>query len=110
MIFINSTNYIMKFTRKDLYYDNYSWSADGGDDAHYKGYLDRIKVDKTEGYEVVYFCNDFLIKYNKALTVSNFQWAERILRSSDLIGTQLRFMLNIEVNNRWSTFLTFKKV
>lgn len=100
----------MKFTKKDLFYNDYSWSADGGDDAHYRGYLDRIKVDKTEGYEVVYFCNDFLEKYDKPLTVSNFQRAERILRISELASIQLRFSLNEEVNKRWfSTFITFTK-
>lgn len=100
----------MGFTKNDLYYKDYSWKADGGDDADYRAYLDRIKVDKTEGYEVVYFCNDFIKKYNKPLNVANFQWAERILRSSDLVGIQIRATLNIEVEKRWSTFMTFNKV
>lgn len=33
----------MKFTKKDLFYNNYSWATDGGDDPHYKGYLDKRK-------------------------------------------------------------------
>ncbi|WP_428229965.1 hypothetical protein [Flavobacterium sp.] len=92
----------MKFTRKDLYYDNYSWSADGGDDSHYKGYLDRIKVDKTEGYEVVYFCNDFLVENKKELTKENFQRVEKILKSKDLSNIELRSDLNYEVNKNWN--------
>lgn len=92
----------MKFTGKDLYYDNYSWSADGGDDPHYKGYLDRIKVDKTEGYEVVYFCNDFLVENKKELTKENSQRVEKILKSKDLSNIELRSDLNYEVNKNWN--------
>ena len=95
----------MKFTEKDLFYDNYSWAADGGDDPHYKKYLDRIKVDKTEGYEVLYFCNDFLVDNKKELTKVNLQRVERILKSQDLSNVQSRILLNIEVNRRWNIFL-----
>lgn len=97
----------MKFTKNDLHFKDYSWAADGGDNPHYKGYLDRKRVDKTEGYEVVYFCNDFLVDYDRPLTVANFQWAEKILRTPALSSVQSRIVLNEEVNKRWSTFLFF---
>jgi hypothetical protein len=52
--------------KKENLQDNiykYTWSRDQGD-APYKGTLDRIKVDKDEGYEVVYFIEKFMNKHN----------------------------------------------
>lgn len=40
----------------------YTWSRDQGD-APYKGTSDRVKVDKDEGYEVVYFIERFMNKH-----------------------------------------------
>lgn len=42
-----------------LYRPQYRWKADPGDNPHYRGLLDRIKVDRDEGYEVLYFITDF---------------------------------------------------
>jgi hypothetical protein len=50
-----------KHLQNDIY--EYTWSRDGGD-APYKGTSDRIKVDKDEGYEVVYFIEKFMNKHN----------------------------------------------
>jgi hypothetical protein len=41
-------------TKSDLVY-KYTWSADQGDNPHYTGLLDRNKVDRDEGHEVVHF-------------------------------------------------------
>ncbi|WP_166172115.1 hypothetical protein [Acinetobacter sp. SA01] len=41
----------------------YTWSRDEGD-APYKGTSDRVKVDKDEGYEVVYFIEKFMNKHS----------------------------------------------
>ncbi|WDF57564.1 hypothetical protein PQ462_12640 [Flavobacterium sp. KACC 22758] len=91
----------MKFTEKDLFYNDYSWAADGGDDAHYRGYLDKIKVDKTEGYEVLYFCNTFLLNFNKEPTKENFQRVEKLLRHKDLSDIDLRSELNSRIDSKW---------
>ena len=55
----------VKIEKKHLQDDRYkyTWSRDEGD-APYKGALDRIKVDKDEGYEVVYFIEKLMNKYN----------------------------------------------
>ncbi|WP_314340374.1 hypothetical protein [Acinetobacter guillouiae] len=55
----------VKVEKKNLQ-DNiyrYTWSRDQGD-APYKGTSDRVKVDKDEGYEVVYFIEKFMNKHN----------------------------------------------
>ncbi|MEQ1130587.1 MULTISPECIES: hypothetical protein [Acinetobacter] len=45
----------------------YTWSRDEGD-APYKGTSDRVKVDKDEGYEVVYFIEKFMNKHRLEYT------------------------------------------
>ena len=42
---------------------NYTWNRDQGD-GEYAGKLDRIKVDKDEGYEVLYFIQSLMNKHN----------------------------------------------
>lgn len=42
---------------------DYTWSRDEGDEP-FKGKSDRIKVDKDEGYEVVYFIQKFMEKHS----------------------------------------------
>ncbi|WP_159800305.1 hypothetical protein [Flavobacterium sp. MK4S-17] len=68
------------FTKSDLYFDDYNNYADSGDNPNYIGIRDRIQVDKTEVYEVVYFCNSFLEKYQWPYTKFYFQKVERIIR------------------------------
>lgn len=98
----------MKFTKDDLLYD-YSWNVDGGDNPNYRGHLDKIKVDKTEGYEVLYFLNKFLVDYERPLNLANFRWAEKILKSNALKGIELRSELNAAINNRWTNHMIFEK-
>lgn len=50
-----------KHLQTDKY--DYVWSRDDGDSS-FKGHSDRIKVDKDEGYEVVYFITKFMNKHS----------------------------------------------
>ncbi|QVK23137.1 hypothetical protein KHX94_18965 [Shewanella dokdonensis] len=45
----------------------YTWSRDKGD-GEYAGKLDQIKVDKDEGYEVLYFIQSFMNKHGLTTT------------------------------------------
>lgn len=72
------------FTGNDLVFTGYSLTVDGGDNPKYKGVLDRIKVDKTEEYEVLYFCNRFLKMYDVPKTIESFQKVERLLHHDEL--------------------------
>ncbi|BAW24282.1 MULTISPECIES: hypothetical protein [Pseudomonas] len=60
-------------TRGDLKYQ-YRWSADKGDNPQYVGKLDRDKVDRDEGYEVLYFLNSVCKEKDQALK------AERLIK------------------------------
>lgn len=53
----------MAFTKEELKYKDYTWTVDTGDSPKYIGKLDRIKLDRQEGYEVLSFANAFADKY-----------------------------------------------
>lgn len=61
-------------TRGDLVY-KYTWSADQGDNPNYRGKLDRDKVDRDEGYEVLHFLNSICTTKPQALH------AERLIKT-----------------------------
>ncbi|WP_046068853.1 hypothetical protein [Pseudomonas synxantha] len=66
-------------TKSDLVY-KYTWSADQGDNPNYIGKLDRDKVDRDEGYEVLRFLNSSCTSKAQALH------AERLIKTK-LPGT-----------------------
>lgn len=90
------------FTADDLKNNDYSPTVDGGDNPKYIGVLDRIKVDKSEEYEVVYFCNSFLEKYNVPQTKESFQKVERLLRHPDLKNEHNRQNLSTWIAKNWN--------
>jgi len=57
-----------KIPRSNLKY-NYTWKRDNGD-GEYTGVQDRIRIDKDEGYEVIYFIEQFFKKLNLLITFS----------------------------------------
>ena len=90
------------FTSDDLKNKDYSPTVDGGDNPKYIGVFDRNKVDKSEEYEVVYFCNKFLDSYKIPQTKESFQNVERLLRHPDLKNEDDRNKLIIWVANNWN--------
>lgn len=66
------------FTRGDLQFKDYNWKADPGDDTAVRMWPDMHKVDKTEGYEVLYLCNQFA--YGKKDEKAAFKAGEQMLR------------------------------
>ncbi len=92
------------FTSKDLAFTGYSPTVDGGDNPKYRGVLDRIKVDKTEEYEVIYFCNKFLEIYQSQLpqTKENFQKVEQLLHHNELKGEDNRQNLINWIAYNWN--------
>ena len=66
----------------------YTWSRDDGD-GEYAGILDRIKVDKDEGYEVLDFIQSFMNKHDmtKEKDVHNI---ENALHANNLSSVVMR--------------------
>lgn len=54
---------------------NYTWDRDKGD-GEYTGIRDRERIDKDEGYEVTYFIQTFLNRFNITGTSSNIRAVE----------------------------------
>lgn len=73
----------------------YIWTRDKGD-GEYAGKLDGDKVDKDEGYEVLYFL-ETLAKEHKINTISDINLLEDILQSDDLSDVVMRDELESEV-------------
>lgn len=90
------------FTSLDLKFTGYSKTVDGGDNPKYIGVLDRIQVDKTEEYEVVYFCNNFLAKFKVPQTIESFQKTERLLHHQDLKNENNRQKLIEWIAQNWN--------
>lgn len=88
------------FTGKDLIYKDYSSTVDGGDNPKYISVLDRKKVDKTEEYEVIYFCNKFLEKHNLK-NKETFQKVERLLRHKSISKEDNREKLIKWIEKNW---------
>ena len=70
-----------KVDRNLLQYE-YRWNRDNGD-GKYIGALDRNKVDKDEGYEVVEFIENFMAKHGLRSGAQQ-QLVEKILKSEAL--------------------------
>jgi len=84
------------FNKSHLQYQ-YKWTTDHGDDPNYRSILDRNKIDRDEGYEVLYFIQDYIEKKN--LTIKDGQKIERILRINIPSHITLRSEIIKRVNN-----------
>ena len=65
------------FAKKDMLYENqYTWKRDDGD-GPYRGKIDRDRLDRDEGYEVLDFANSSLQDNSPVESLHKF---ERLVR------------------------------
>ena len=83
--------------QENLY--TYTWSRDKGDRA-YTGIKDQERIDKDEGYEVLYFIQTFMDKHNLKL-VSDVHKIENLLHSKNLQWTSMRDQLIAGIEQLW---------
>ncbi|TGP48653.1 hypothetical protein EN873_32115 [bacterium M00.F.Ca.ET.230.01.1.1] len=83
--------------QENLY--TYTWSRDKGDRA-YTGIKDQERIDKDEGYEVLYFIQTFMNKHNLKL-VSDVHKIENLLHSKNLQWTSMRDQLIAGIEQLW---------
>jgi len=69
----------MSFTRSNLLYGNYSWTALRGDDPKISGVPDSTLFSRHEGYEMVYLINKIMDEYN--LNIASGQKIERMIHT-----------------------------
>ncbi|MFV5702548.1 hypothetical protein ACM55F_11810 [Flavobacterium sp. XS2P12] len=72
------------FTTEDLAFTGYTQTIGKTNNPNHTEIFNAIYVDKTEEYEVVHFCNQFLEKYKVPQTKASFQKVESFLQHSIL--------------------------
>jgi hypothetical protein len=84
----------VKLKRSDLQANKYkyTWNRDKGD-GEYAGTQDRIRVDKDEGYEVLYFIQALMNKHSLRLK-SDVHRIEDALHEPELSGIVIREKLD----------------
>ena len=92
------------FTREDLAFTGYSQTIDAKDYTKTIDVLDRIYIDKTEEFEVIHFCNQFLKKYKVPQTKASFQKAEGFLQHPSLENEIYRNQLFVWIASNWIKF------
>jgi hypothetical protein len=80
----------VKVGKKHLQMDkyDYTWNRDKGD-GEYTGIKDQIRVDKDEGYEVLYFVQSFMNKYGLT-TMGDVKRVEDALHTPSLSSEVMR--------------------
>jgi hypothetical protein len=89
------------FTKEDLAFTGYSQTIDANDYRKTIDVIDRIYVDKTEEFEVIHFCNQFLKKYKVPKTKASFQKAESFLQHPSLENEIYRSQLLDWIASNW---------
>jgi len=78
------------FTKSNLVYQDYSWTAVKGDDPKISGEPDSTLFSRREGYEVLYMINKCITKWGHTSSViTSGQKIERLIRNilpSDVRG------------------------
>jgi hypothetical protein len=94
---------MQEFSAEDLTLQDYEDETTGDDNPKITGEVDRSKVNKTERYEVVDFCNSFLKQGFKDVEVTreNFQKVEKIIRLPEASNIVSRSELSIFVVENW---------
>ncbi len=79
---------------------NYTWSRDKGDSS-YTGTKDRVRLDKDEGYEVLYFIQSFMNEFNLKASVENVHIIENAIKHSSRSSMITRNELNNSLKNQF---------
>ena len=87
-----------KYLQEDKY--EYVWSRDKGD-GEYAGKVDKIKVDKDEGYEVLFFIQELMNKHNLS-KVKDVHRIEDALHTAKLSPVVSREKLEIAIEETLS--------
>lgn len=89
------------FTNEDLAFTGYSQTVNWSENEKPFEILEKIYVNKTEEFEVVNFCNQFLEKYKVPKTRASFQKVESLLQNSSLENQEHREELLDWIASNW---------
>ncbi len=80
-------------SRNDLFYDDYTWTSGSNDNPDHRGNPDSALLNRTQGYEMLHFLNNFNSKYGP-FSVSYLQRIEKHIRGT--VPTNIRSRIEIE--------------
>ena len=89
------------FTREDLAFTGYSQTINTAEYLNTNDSPERTYLDKTEEFEVIHFCNQFLKKYKVPQTKSSFQKVESFLQHPALENEVYKAQLQDWIANNW---------
>jgi hypothetical protein len=89
------------FLKTDLKYD-YNWNQADNAGSNYRDFYDQIKINKTEGNEVLYFCEKFLEVHSLPPTLENFLRVETLLQSNTSAPLETRLELYNFIALHWT--------
>lgn len=94
---------MVDFDENDLVFEDYVNTTTKEDDPDYIGIQDRIRVNKKELYEVVWFCDAYVKNNDVPKTKSSFRKVEKLIRLDEASDIVLRTELNKFVLNNWNS-------
>ena len=77
----------------------YVWTSDNGV-GEYAKKLYNVKVDRSDGYEVLHFIQEFLTKYKLNVFEKNIHLIENIMHSGELSSIVMKDQLNRTIAKR----------
>ena len=100
---IETTNQLKmaNFTRQDLAFTGYSQTTNTSEYFNTNDSHERTYLDKTEEFEVIHFCNQFLKKYKVPQTRASFQKVESFLQHPALENEVYQVQLHDWIASNW---------
>ena len=100
---IETTNQLKmaNFTRQDLAFTGYSQTANTSEYFNTNDSHERTYLDKTEEFEVIHFCNQFLEKFKVPQTRASFQKVESFLQHQALENEVYKAQLHDWIASNW---------
>jgi hypothetical protein len=94
----------MPFTRAEMLYDKesyYKWSARADhDNPYYRGGTDAAELNRTEGYEILYFINHVGNRLSRT-RVEDYRKMERLIRYSVPGNIRSRNAIEQWIKSNW---------
>lgn len=79
----------MIYTKEQMFYKDYKWTARADhDNPKIVGGTDHAELNRTEGYEMLYFINSLARTWNWNTELSSYQHLERVIRTE--VPTNIR--------------------
>jgi hypothetical protein len=86
-------------TKSEMFYNDYSWTTIPGDSPRVSGPPDNTLLSRKEGYEVLYFMNQFVERqhsWKDQSPSSKKELAKKTEKMIRLVPSELRSQLNVQ--------------